>query len=143
MQRNPVSPALLILLMSLTFLFAGCVTAMNPKPANVLEVGCASGSMDWDVAPEAEIQSFDCSLGVHEGEDSLIYAVAVKNVSDQPHRFRLTIFLEDMDKGVAYYVPVKGKPPVVPPGETQKVTIPFMKTTRFAKQLSVAVKTAD
>ncbi|MFH1155579.1 MAG: hypothetical protein V1793_17375 [Pseudomonadota bacterium] len=133
---------ILMLLLSVLFLVSGCAT-ISPKPGNVKEVGCANGNIQWDVAPEAEIQSFDCALGTHEGDPSLIYTVSIKNISDKAVRYRLTIFLDDMDKGVAYYVPIKGTPPAVKPGEVQKVTIPFMKTTVFSKKLSVTVKTLE
>jgi hypothetical protein len=141
MHRKTVSVALLVLL-PLAFLVAGCVTT-SPRPANVKEIACTQGKIAWDVTPEAEIESLECAMGVHEGDPSLIYTVSVKNISDKPHRFRLTLYLDDMDKGVAYYVPIKGNPPALKPGESQKVTIPFMKTTVYSKKLSVTVKVAD
>jgi hypothetical protein len=141
MHQRPVFVAVLVLLTT-AFFVTGCTT-MSPKPANVNEVTCVSGPIEWDVAPEAEIQTFGCALGTHEGDPSLIFTVALKNVSDTPHRFRLTIFLDDMDKGIAYYVPVKGSPPAVPPGEVQSVKIPFMKTTTLSKKMSVTVTAVD
>jgi len=124
-------------MLSALFIWSGCATA--PPPANVKKVECAGSNIQWDVAPEAEIVSLSCAFGTHEGDPSLIYTVKLKNVADKAYRFRLGVFLLDMDKAVSYLVPIKGKPPQLAPGEEATVKIPFMKTTAMSKKTMVRV----
>jgi hypothetical protein len=118
-------------------ILGGCATA--PPPANVKMVDCAGPKIQWDVAPEAEITSFACAFGTHEGDPSLIFTIALKNVSGKALRFRLGVYLLDMDKAVAYLVPTTGKPPQLAPGQEVTVKIPFMKTTAMSKKIMVRV----
>jgi hypothetical protein len=99
------------------------------------------GDIEWQVCKVAEIASFKCELGSFKKKPSLIYTVAVKNTDSKPHRYRVNIFLVDQDKAAGYLVPRKGKPPVVKPGETATVKIPFIKTTQLSKKMLVTVKT--
>ncbi len=123
--------------LSALLIWSGCATA--PPPANVKMVECTGTKFQWEVAPEAEIVSLACTLGTHEGDPSLIYTVTLKNVSDKAYRFRLGVYLLDMDKAVAYLVPTKGKPPQLDPGAEATVKIPFMKTTAMSRKTLVRV----
>ena len=111
--------------------------ASSKKPA---EVKCA-GAVEWQICAEAEITSFACELGTFKKKPALIYTVAVKNSSDKPHRYRLNIFLLDQDKAAGHLVPRKGKPPVVKPGETVTVKIPFIQATKTSEKMLVVLKT--
>jgi len=122
---------------SALLIWSGCATA--PPPANVKMVDCAGSKIQWDVAPEAEIVDFTCALGTHGGEPSLIYTIKLKNAADKALRFRLGVYLLDMDKAVAYLVPTKGKPPQLAPGAEATIKIPFMKTTAMSKKTMVRV----
>lgn len=130
-------PAVLFVLL----IWAGWAAAK--PPANVKAVDCEGSDIQWEVAPQAEILKFDCALGTHEGDPSLIYTVTLKNATDKASRFRLSVFLLDMNKAVAYLVPRKGKPPELAPGEEATVKIPFMKTTAKSKKTIVRVATAS
>lgn len=141
LRKKPVSAVVVCLAaagLMLSALFAGCASA---PPANVKAVNCAAGKIAWDIAPEAEVVEFACAMGSHELEPSLIYTVTLKNAGDRPQRFRLNIFLLDMDKASGYLVPDKGNPPVLAPGEAKTVKIPFMKTTQWPAETMVRVKT--
>jgi hypothetical protein len=46
-----------------------------------------------------------------------------------------------LDKAAGHYVPRKGKPPVVNPGKTETVKIPFIGTDKMAKKVLVKVTT--
>jgi hypothetical protein len=46
-----------------------------------------------------------------------------------------------MNKAAGHYVPRKGKPPVVNPGKTETVKIPFIGTDQMPKKVSVMVTT--
>lgn len=118
------------------WILTGCATI--PPPANVKILECHA-KIQWEVPPEAEITRFSCMLGTHEGDPSLIYTVGLKNVSHQPTRFRLGIYLLDLDKAITYLVPLKGNPPQLAPFEELTVKIPFMKTTTMAKSVRVRV----
>ncbi len=109
----------------------------SKKPA---EVKC-SGAVEWQICAEAEITTFACELGTFKKKEALVYTVAVKNSSDKPHRYRLNIFLLDQDKAAGHLVPRKGKPPVVKPGETVTVKIPFFKATKTSEKMLVILKT--
>jgi hypothetical protein len=117
----------------------GC--ASYPVPKNVQNVQCATKKIQWEVAPEAEIANFNCQVGTHEGAPTLIITMDVKNVTDKPLRYKAQVFLEDMDKAYGALVPAKGKPPVVAPGESSSVKLPFVKTDVLSNDMMVVVKT--
>lgn len=124
-------------LLAVLLVWTGCATA--PPPSNVKAVNCDTAKILWEVAQQAEIVDFGCALGKHEGEDSLIFTVTIKNISKDPLRFRLQIFLLDMDKAAGSLVPRKGKPPVLASGATYTAKIPFMKTAGMARKIQVRV----
>lgn len=111
--------------------------ASSNKPA---EIKC-TGDIEWQICADANIASFACELGQFKKKEALVYTVAVKNSSDKPHRYRLNIFLLDQDKAAGHLVPRKGKPPVVKPGETVTVKVPFFKTTKTSEKMLVILKT--
>jgi hypothetical protein len=136
-RRHPYDSWLPILLTLTVFLSfsVGCATKGKPP----VEAKCPA-EIEWQVAPEAQITQFECAMGTHEKEVALIFKVGIKNVSDKPLRYRLNIFLEDMDKGAGSLIPVKGKPPVLEPGKVETVTVPFIKTAEISKKVLVMVK---
>ncbi|MFH1981927.1 MAG: hypothetical protein ABIL58_08780 [Pseudomonadota bacterium] len=130
---------LLLAIAAVALVAGGC--ASYPKPANVQSVQCATKKIQWEVAPEAEISNFDCQPGKYEGDPALIVTMDVKNISDKPQRFKAQVFLDDMDKAYGALVPTKGKPPVLAPGESAPVKLPFVKTDTMSKHMIVFVKT--
>lgn len=137
-RMQKVSLALPVLLSIL--LLVGCASMGMGKPANVKNVTCGAKTITWEVAKEAEINNFTCSLGTFGIDPSLIFTMDLTNTSDTPLRFRVNIFLEDMDKAAGHLVPRKGKPPVVEPGQTAAVKIPFLKTETLSDKILVIVK---
>jgi hypothetical protein len=121
-----------------SILILGCATT---PPANVKSSDCQIKKINWEVVPQARIDTFSCELGRHEGEDSLIFGIKLRNTGETPNRFRLAIFIPEMDKAVSYLVPTTGKPPVLAPGAEAEVKIPFMKTTQMPKKIDVIVTT--
>ena len=95
----------------------------------------------WDVIDTVKLTQFDCALGKHGGQPALIFVVGLMNPTDKPLRYRINIFLEDMDKAAGHLVPRKGKPPVVEPGKAASVIIPFIGTDKESKKILVVVKT--
>lgn len=127
-----------IMLAGLWFLLAIVGCASGP-PANVKMVTCPATKIEWDVAKSAEITEFGCEMGKKGMDPALIFTVGIKNAAAQPQRFRVNIFLLDMDKAAGHLVPRKGKPPQVAAGETKTVKIPFIKTTEMPGNIHVRV----
>ena len=106
-----------------------------PEKAN------CNAEITWEVVKEAKLTQFDCALGESGGQSALIFSVGLENASDKPQRYRVNIFLEDMDKGFGHLVPRKGSPPVMEPGKSETVKIPFIGTDKESKKILVMVKT--
>lgn len=119
----------------LTFGFYGCASK-----AGAPEVVNCPASISWEVAPEAQLTQFDCAMGTHGGQTSLIFDVGLMNVTDKPLRYRVNVFLEDLDKASGHLVPRKGTPPVLEPGKTATVKIPFIGTEVQSKKILVVVR---
>ncbi len=135
MKRLKKATPILILCLALGVWLAGCAGKGAPEKTN------CDASIKWDVTDEVKLTQFDCALGKHGGQDSLIFTVGLQNPTDQPYRYRVNIFLEDMDKAAGHYVPRKGKPPVVKPGDSATVKIPFIGTGKPSKKVMVVVTT--
>ena len=125
------------LCLAVAFMLSGCGGKGAPQ-----KVDCPA-KIKWDVTPEAVITQFGCALGKVEGQPALIFTVEVVNATDKPQRFRVSILLEDMDKGAGHIVPLKGKPPVLGPGNPGTVKIPFIGVDKESKKILVMVKTAS
>ena len=128
---------ILILFLAMGIWLAGCAGKGAPEKTN------CDASIKWDVTDEVKLTQFDCALGKHDNQPALIFTVGLLNPTDKPLRYRLNIWLDDMDKALGHYVPRKGKPPVVPPGKTETVKIPFMKTEKLSKDIFVEVRTME
>ncbi len=139
MDRLRISPlmAALGICLVLTFGLWGCATKSNVGAPEI--VNCPA-SISYDVAPEAKLTQFDCNLGSHGSQPSLNFYVGVMNITEKPLRYRVNVFLEDMDKAAGHLVPRKGKPAVLAPGKSAKVKIPFIGTDAQSKDIMVLVK---
>ena len=135
-RKQKVSLALPVLLSLL--LLIGC--ASMGKPSNVAEVMCNAKNITWEVSKEAKVSNFACKVDKFGMDPALIFTMDLTNAGDKAKRFRVNIFLEDMDKAAGHLVPRKGKPPVVEPGQTASVKIPFLKTEMLSDKILVVVK---
>ena len=135
LSKNASMRAVLVLCLVVAFGLMGCAGKGAPEKSN------CDAKITWQVAKEAKLTQFDCAVGVHGGQPSLIFAVGLENAADKPYRYRVNIFLEDMDKASGHLVPRKGKPPVVEPGKGETVKIPFIGTNKESKKILVIVKT--
>lgn len=127
--------AVLVLCLVVAVGLIGCAGKGAPEKAN------CDAKITWQVAKEAKLTQFDCIVGMNAGQPSLIFTVGVENAADKPYRYRVNIFLEDMDKAFGHLVPTKGKPPVLEPGKGETVKIPFIGTDKESKKILVIVKT--
>ena len=132
--RNAIMRAVLVLCLVGTFWHAGWAGDGAPENTN------CKAEINWEVAAEAKLTQFDCEIGKHGGQPSLIFNVGLMNTTDKPLRYRVNIFLEDMDKAAGHLVPRKGKPPVLEPGKSETVKIPFIGTGEESKKILVLVK---
>jgi hypothetical protein len=137
MKRLKKAIPILILCLALGVWFAGCAGKGAPEKTN------CDASIKWEVTDMVKLTQFDCAVDKHGGEPSLIFTVGLQNPTDKPLRYRLNIWLEDMGKAAGHYVPRKGKPPVVAPGKTETVKIPFIKTDTMSKDILVVVTTME
>ena len=97
-------------------------SAPTPKPGETF--ACASASdITQTIAKEASLENFACVMKEWEGETTLHFMVAVKNVSDQDQRFKVNIFLEN-GKAVGGLLPRKTKNGLMKPGQTLEFTYP-------------------
>ena len=128
---------ILVLFLAAGLWLAGCAGKGAPEKTN------CDASITWEIVDEAKITQFDCALGKHEGYPSLIFTVSLENPTDKPLRYRLIIFLDDMDKANGHLVPATGKPPVIQSGKSQTVKLPFMGTDKFSKKILVVVRTIE
>jgi hypothetical protein len=139
MQRLKKTIPILVLCLALGVWLAGCASSGKGAP----EKSNCDARIKWDVTEMAKLTQFDCAVGKHGGQTSLIFTVGLENPTENPLRYRLNIFLEDMDKAAGHYVPRKGKPAVVAPGKGTTVKIPFIKTEKLSKKITVVVTTME
>ena len=133
-KHAPIISVLILLLVG-TFWQVGWAGEGAPEKTN------CDAEIAWEVVKEAKLTQFDCAMGEHGGQPALIFSVGIMNPTDKPLRYRINIFLEDMDKAAGHLVPRKGKPPVVEPGKAATVKIPFIGTGNESKKILVVVKT--
>ena len=137
MKKMKKAIPILVLCLALGVWLTGCASSGKGKPETV---NC-DAKIHWSVTEQVQLTNFGCVLGKHGGQDSLIFTVGLMNPTEKPLRYRVNIFLEDMDKAAGHYVPRKGKPPVVAAGKSATVKIPFIGTKERSKKISVMVTT--
>ena len=105
----------------LAMCLAGCA-GHRPEPGTVFPCA-ADHQIEKNIAAEAELVEFSCILKSWEGSDTLHFNVGLKNVSDQPQRYKVNIFL-DNGKAVGGLIPRKTNKGLVEPGKTASFTYP-------------------
>ena len=133
--KNSSLVSILVVCLIASIGLVGCAGRGAPEKAN------CDAKIKWEITKEAKLTQFDCALGTHGGQASLIFNVGLENISDTALRYRINVFLEDMDKAAGHLVPRKGKPPVLEPGAGETVKIPFIGTGNQSKKILVIVKT--
>lgn len=101
----------------------------------VLAAGCASDkakvtesskieAINLDLCPSVKVTKVCYYMKMYKGAPRLHFDVTIKNISAEPKRFRLAIFLPDGVAGGGFY-PRKGKNPVIKPGAELSRTFPM------------------
>jgi hypothetical protein len=97
-------------------------------------------NLDIQVSPEAKVMALDGGFKKYKGAKSLYFKVTLKNVSNQPQRYRVNIFL-DNNKAVGGLIPRKTKKGLVKPGAKASFTYPFKGVDKMPGAVTVLVKT--
>jgi len=139
LPRSLSVPVMLICALAL----AGCAgsSSMTTPSTASSDLSCAeAGSIDAQVAPEAEVVGLDCYIKDYKGVPSLHFDVKVKNVSSGDQRYRVNLFL-DNGKAVGGLLPPKGSPAVVKSGAEANFTYPVKGMAEKAGNVTLLVKT--
>jgi hypothetical protein len=131
----------MLILLGCTLALTG-FTASNSMAAPSTLSCAEAGSIDAQVATEAEVVGFNCFFKDYKGVKSLHFEVKIKNVSSTDQRYRVNLFL-DNGKAVGGLLPRKGKPPVVKPGEEASFTYPLKAMADKAGDVTLLVKTVS
>lgn len=127
-------------------LVTGCAVKSTPvavkKPAQAdTSVPCApKGKLVRAITPDAKLVAFKCFFKPYKKVKSLHFMVKVKNVSDQPQRFRINIFLED-GRAVGGLLPRKTKGGLIKPGAEASFTYPVKGLATPPTGVTLIIKT--
>ena len=121
-----------------TLVVVGCAGS-KPKPGEVFACAAAS-NIEKSIAPEAELVNFSCVMKTYEGSNTLHFNVALKNISDQPQRYKVNIFL-DNGKAVGGLIPQKTKDGLVQPGQTASFEYPVVAMNDAPEFIELMIKT--
>ena len=113
--------------LSVFFLLAACAGFVLVSGAAVAaDKGGNTPISTLKVCPTAKITTLEYFLkkSKFSGGPKLHMKIGIKNTSDKPHRYRVSIFLPDGASSGGFY-PRKGKPPVLKPGEEKVRTFPM------------------
>jgi hypothetical protein len=118
----------------------GCTSGYTPKNAPETFACVPDSQLMKQIAPEAGLAVFSCSFKKWKGSETLHFKVGVKNVSDQPQRYRVNIFLEN-GKAVGGLLPRKTAKGLVAPGATQEFEYPVPDMPRQPKSVELYIST--
>lgn len=134
----------IILVLSATgLLLAGCAGTTTKAGEDLAPDQCVSSKkLDQDIAPQAQLEGLTCSFKKFEGVDTLHMKVTVKNISNQPQRYRINIFL-DNGKAMGGLIPRSLKAGLVQPGQTASFEYPFIQMTEKPKEVFLRITTSE
>jgi hypothetical protein len=131
---------ILVTVVGTAAILSGCATT-TPEPGEIFP--CAADSnINKSISPEAELTDFSCVLDKWEGSDTLHFNVSIKNISDQPQRYKVNIFL-DNGKAVGGLIPRKTKKGLVEPGQTSSFVYPVSGMDKGPESIDLIVKTME
>ena len=129
---------LLLILAAGMLAFTGCMTS-KPKPGELFI--CAKDSdVNKMIASEAQLENFTCVIKRWDGEDTLHFNIAVKNISKEDQRFKVNIFLEN-GKAVGGLLPRKTKNGLIAPDQIAEFTYPVKGVNGYPGKIDLFVKT--
>jgi hypothetical protein len=105
---------------TLFFLSLSCTMAVRCSRAQ-----SSKSEIVFDLVPTAQVTQVNYYLKKFKGKETIFFEIGVKNISNEPKRFKLKVFIHD-GPSAAYYYPRKGKPPVIKPGEVYTKPLPVV-----------------
>lgn len=102
----------------------------------------APDKLSTQIAPEAQLESFQCFMGDFQKSPSLHFKIALKNITSQPQRYRVNIFLAD-GKAVGGLIPPETKKGLVDPGKSVSFVYPVKGLTEKPAEITLIVKTVS
>jgi len=113
-----------VLVVILAFILGSVFLSCTAAQKEVIK----SKGVAYNVCPSAKITKVEYFIKKYKGAPRLHFTIAIKNVSKEPKRFRVQIFLPEGPSAGGFY-PRKGKPPVMKPGEELSRTFPMYFST--------------
>ena len=134
---------LVIFMAGLGLLLGGCAgKGYTPGTAPESFPCVPESKLAKDIAPEAALENLSCSFKKYEGKNTLHFTVAVKNVSNQPQRYRVNLFM-DNGKAVGGLIPRTTKGGLVEPGKSMSFTYPVVDMPVSPKAMTLIIKTVS
>ena len=115
---------------------SGAQTKADADPAACV----APGKLEQILSPEVELTELTCAFKKWEGTETLHFTVGVKNISAQPQRYKVNIFL-DNGKGVGGLIPRTTKKGLVDPGKTESFVYPVPAMPAKPKAITLKIST--
>lgn len=141
MKPLRMTTILLTLFSALTLLvLVSCAGGLTPKNAPAAFPCVSPDKQEIIITSMAELVDFSCSFKKWKGAETLHFKVAVKNVSDQPQRYRVNIFLGN-GKAVGGLLPRKTKKGLIKPGQTASFVYPVKGMAHQAKSVMLRIAT--
>jgi hypothetical protein len=129
-------------------LFSGVILTVAVVVGFSLIFACATAPKKAQEGPvatikacsSAEVISVNYFLGKSKfsGGDKLHIKLGLKNISDKPKRYRVSIDLPDGGSGGGFY-PRTGKPPVLKPGQEMVQTFPMF-SDRIPESVTIRIE---
>ncbi len=139
MRQYRESVVWVLVLLGVAALLSACAATPRPKSGEVFPC-IKEGQLEKTVAKEAELKELSCFFKKWGGSETLHIKVALKNVSSEPQRFRVNIFL-DNGKAVGGLIPRKTKKGLVKPGAVVTFVYPVQNMPKPPKSMTLIVKT--
>ena len=137
-KEKSVSVGLLVMLFLIgmvTFSFMATSGQAKTRPAAATEMGAIS----YSVPSTAQITKITYYLSKFKDKDTVFFEIGLKNISDQPKRFKVMVDIPGGPSS-AYYYPRKGKPPVLKPGEEHMQPMPMVIYNKLPESFLLIVK---
>lgn len=142
-KSHRIGLLLVIFMAGIGFLLAGCAgKGYSPGTAPESFPCVPESKLEKQIAPEAELENLSCSFKTYEGKDTLHFSVAVKNVSQQPQRYRVNLFM-DNGKAVGGLIPRTTKGGLVEPGKSMSFDYPVVDMPFSPKAMTLIIKTVS
>jgi hypothetical protein len=115
---------------------AGMSSTSEEDKANCL----AKTKIHQSLTEDTKLMELSCAYKKFEGADVVHLKVGLQNVSNEPKRFKVHLFLDD-GKAVGGLIPRKIKKGLVKPGQTASFVYPVNGMTSNPKEITLNVMT--